>query len=167
MTESDADELMQHCKYLWNSELWRVVVNVQHRFEDGYEPSDMDSLRLDFRRPSHDPIERKRHRQVGSLWIETSNCGLRLEQADKIVVGCGDPAEKVLSQFKQLVGRTLARIDIAPPGGDTSFIFTDGAALRCFTATGHCGTVWRISSDNGDELHLGPGARWSYRVGLR
>jgi hypothetical protein len=105
-----------------------VAVNVQHRFEDGYEPSDMGSLRWGFRQPLPDPIGRKKHRQLGSLWIETGHCGLRLEQADKIVVACGDPTEKVLAQFRRLVGRTLARIDIAPPGGDTSFILADGAA---------------------------------------
>jgi hypothetical protein len=167
MTQSDADGLQQFSKFLWNSEVWRAAVNVQHRFEDGYEPSDMDSLRLDFQQLLPNPAGKVRHRQMGSLWIDVNTCGLRLERAGEIIAGCGDSSEKALAQFKQLVGKTLARIDITPPGGDTNFVLEDGLWLRCFPATGHCGETWRISAAEGDELLLGPGARWSYQSGLR
>ena len=59
MTQSDADGLQQFSKVLWNSEVWRVTVNVQHRFEDGYEPSDIDSLRLDFRQLLANPTSKQ------------------------------------------------------------------------------------------------------------
>ena len=64
MTQSDADGLQQFSKFLWNSEVWRAAVNVQHRFEDGYEPSDMDSLRLDFQQLLPNPAGKVRHRQI-------------------------------------------------------------------------------------------------------
>ena len=167
MTQSDADELQQFSKVLWNSEVWRVTVNVQHRFEDGYEPSDMDSLRLDFRQSLPDTTSKRKHRQTGSLSIDVSACGLRLERADEIVVACGDSSEKVLAQLKQLVGKTLLHIEISPPGGDTDFVLEDGLFLRCFPASSHNGEAWRVSSAEDDELLLGPGARFSYRSGLR
>lgn len=167
MTQSDADGLQQFSKFLWDSEIWRLTVDVQHRFEDGYEPSDMDSLRLDFRQLLPNPTSKTKHRQMGSLLIDVNTCGLRLERAGEVIAACGDSSEKVLAQFKQLVGKTLAHLNVAPPGGDTSFVFDDGLVLRCFPATGRCGESWRISSAEDDELLLGPGARWSYRSGVR
>lgn len=167
MTQSDADALQQCSRFLWNSELWRVAMNVQHRFEDGYEPSDLDSVRFEFRQSLAHPTSRMKHRQTGSLWIDVNACGLRLERAGEIIAACGDSSEKVLAQFKPLVGKTLLRIDISSPGGDTDFVFNDGLLLRCFPATGHCGESWRISSAEADGLLLGPGAQWSYRSGLR
>jgi hypothetical protein len=167
MTQSDADALQQFSKFCWNSEIWRVTMNVQHRFEEGYEPSDMDSLRLDFRQLLPNPTSRIQHRQIGSLGIDVNICGLRLERAGEITAACCDSSEKVLAHFKQLVGRTLVRVDVTPPGGDTNFVLDDGMLLHCFPANGHCGESWRISSAEDDELLLGPGARWSYRSGLR
>jgi hypothetical protein len=167
MTQSDADGLQQFSKVLWNSEVWRVTVNVQHRLEDGYEPSDIDSLRLDFRQLLANPTSKTKHRQTGSLSIDVNTCGLRLERVGEIVAACGDSSEKVLAQFKGLVGKTLIRVDISPPGGDTDFVLEDGLSLRCFPATSHNGETWRVSSAEDDELLLGPGARFSYRSGLR
>jgi hypothetical protein len=155
MTQTEADALQEFSKLLWDSEVWRVVVNVQHRFEDGYEPSDMDSLRLDFRKLLPNPTSRlKQHRQTGSLWIDVNACGLRLERPGEVVAACGDSTDRVLAQFKQLVGKTLARIDITPPGGDTKFLLDDGLLLRCFPATSQCDS-WGISSAEDAGLIIG------------
>jgi hypothetical protein len=99
--------------------------------------------------------------------IDVNTCGLRLERAGEIVAACGDSSEKVRAQFRQLVGKTLGRVEITPPAGDTNFVLDDGLLLRCFPAAGCCGESWRISSTDDDELLLGPGARWSYRSGPR
>src|ERR1700693_1177011 len=96
MTQSDADALQQFSKLVWNSEIWRVTMNIQHRFEPSYEPSDMDSVRLDFRKPPPNPTTRTKHRHIGSLWIDVNSCGLRLERAGEIIAACGDSSEKVL-----------------------------------------------------------------------
>jgi hypothetical protein len=150
VTKNDADVLQESSKFLWNSEIERVVVNVQHRFEDGYEPSDLDSLRVEFRQLLSTSERRKKYRQVGSLWIDTCTCGLRLELAGQIAVACGDSTENLLAQFKQLVGKTLVRINVTSPGGDADFVLEDGMVLRCFPATGHTGDSWRLSTP--DEL---------------
>jgi hypothetical protein len=157
----------QFCKFLWNSEIWRVAVNMQHRFEHGYEPSDMDSIRLDFRNLLANPAKKTKHHPIGSLEIDTNTCGLRLEQSGEIVAACGDSSKKVLTQFKQLVGRKLLRVDIAPPSGETDFVSEDGLVLRCFPATSKAGDIWRISSSENDELVMGPGGRWSYTSEVR
>jgi hypothetical protein len=166
MRQRDTDELQQFSKLIWDSEIWRVNVNIQHRFEKGYSPSDLDSLQLDFRQLLPVPGKVSKHRQVGSLWIDATNCGLRLERQDELVVAW-DSSEKVVEQYSKLVGNTLLRIEITPPGGDTAFILENGMTLRCFPATGHEGKIWRITSPDNDELLLGPGARWSYRSALR
>jgi hypothetical protein len=145
MTQSDASALQDSSKLLWNSEVERVVVSVQHRFEDGYEPSDLDSLSLEFRQALPGPEGRKKHRQVGALRIDASRCGLRLELAGQIIAACGDSSEKVLAQFKGLVGKTLSRINISSPGGDADFVLEDGLVLRCFRATCDSGS-WHIST---------------------
>jgi hypothetical protein len=148
MTPSEAEVLQQSSQPFWDSQIWRVAVNIQHRYEKGYEPSDLDSLRLDLRRLRSNPANKTKYRQIGSLWIDVCNCGLRLEQAGKAVVCSGDSTEKVLAQFKGLVGRTIERVHIAPPGGDTDFVLEDGTVLRCFPATARGGLSWRISSDD-------------------
>lgn len=140
---------------------------MQHRFEDGYEPSDLDSVRLDFRCVLPKPTSKVAHRQIGSLQIDPNTSGLRLERSDKIIAACGDSSEKVVTEFRQLVGKTLLRIDVARPGGDTDFVLEDGLLLRCFPATSKTGEVWRISSAENDELVLGPGGYWSYTGGLK
>lgn len=167
MTRGDADALQQFSKLLWNCEIWRVAVNVEHRFEDGYEPSDMDSLRLDLRQLLSNPEGRIKHRNVGSIRFDASACGLRLDRAGEVIVACGDSSEKVLAQTKGLVGKMVVRVDIAPPAGDTDLVLGDGTVLRCFPATGYSGEIWRFLSSDNDELLLGSGARWSYRSGLR
>jgi hypothetical protein len=144
MIQSDADALQQLSRSFWNSEIWRIALNVQHRFEEGYEPSDMDSLRLDLRQLLPDS-SRTRHRQMGSVWIDVGSCGLRLEKADEVVVASGDSSEKVLARFKEIVGRTLVSIYITSRGGDTDFVLDGGVRLRCFPATCQCGNSWGIS----------------------
>ncbi len=144
MMQGDADALQQLSKLVWNSEIWRVVVNVQHRFEHGYEPSDMDSLRLDLRQLLANPEGRIKHRHVGSVWFDASVCGLRLERTGDVIVACGDSSGKVLTQFRGLVGKTLVRVDIVTLAGDADFVLEDGIVLRCFPATGHAGESWGI-----------------------
>jgi hypothetical protein len=146
VTQNDAHVLQESSKFLWNSKIARVVVNVQHRFEDGYEPSDLDSLHLEFRQLLSTPEGRKKYREVGSLWIDTCTCGLRLELAGQIAVACGDSTEKVLARFKQLVGKMLVRVNVTSPGGDTEFVFEDGMIFRCFSATSHARLSWRLST---------------------
>ncbi|HET9305925.1 MAG TPA: hypothetical protein VFO46_07860 [Candidatus Sulfotelmatobacter sp.] len=165
-TRSETSGLQQLCKFLLDSEIWRVIVNVQHRFENGYEPSDLDSIRLDFRNLLPSPEGKGKHQPVASLRIDVNTCGLRLERSGEIVAACGDSSEKVLTQLKQIVGRRLLQVDIAPPSGDTSFVSEDGFVLRCFPAISSGGDVWSISSTQGDELVLGHGGRWSYKSGL-
>jgi hypothetical protein len=161
------DRLQQLSSFLWNSKVWRASIDVQHRFEDGYEPSDLDSVRLDFRLELPKPTGKVGHQQTGSLQIDPSTSGLRLERANKIIAACGDSSERVLTEFRQLVGKTLLRIDVARPGGDTDFVLEDGLLLRCFPATTKTGEAWRISSVENDELVLGPGGQWSYAGGLK
>lgn len=132
MTSSEAAALQQSSLPFWNSQIWRVAVSVQHRYEKGYEQSDLDSLRFDLRRPHSDPTSGTKCRHIGSLWIDVCNCGLRLEQAETVIVCSADSAEKVLAEFKGLVGKTIERVCIASPGGDTDFVLEDGAVLRCF-----------------------------------
>ena len=148
MTQNDVDSLRENSKLFWDCEVWRVVVNIQHRFEDGYEPSDMDSLRLDFRQQLPNPTGRMRNRQFGALWIDVNICGLRLERGGEILIACHDSSEKVLERLKELVGKALVRVEIAAPGGDTDFVLEDGLVLRCFPAT-QDGGAWRISSAEG------------------
>ena len=152
------DRLQQLSGFLWNSKVWRAAVDVQHRFEDGYEPSDLDSVRLDFRCVLPKPTSKVGHRQIGSLQIDPNTSGLRLERSDKIIAACGDSSEKVLTEFRQLVGKTLLRIDVARPGGDTDFVLEDGLLLRCFPATSKTGEVWRICSAENGRIGAGIGA---------
>lgn len=144
MTRSDADAQQQSSQLLWNSEIWRVVVNVQHRLEDGYEPSDMDSLRLDCCQLLSKPEGRIKYRPTGSLWINVNNCGLRLEKLGEVVAACGDSSDKVLEQFKQLVGKMLIRIDVMPPGGDANFVLENDLCLRCFPANSRGAESWGV-----------------------
>jgi hypothetical protein len=154
--QGDVDALRQLSRLVWNSEIWRVVVNIQHRFEQGYEPSDMDFLRLDLRQPLSNPESRIKHRHVGSLWFDTSACGLRLERTGEVVVACGDSSEKVLTQFRGLIGETLARVDVVTPARDADFVLGDGSVLRCFPARSHFGESWGIFSAENDGSPLGP-----------
>jgi hypothetical protein len=166
MRQRDTEELQQISRLLWNSEIWRVNVNIHHGFEKGYSPSYLDSLQLDFRQPLAAPGKVVKHRPVGSLWIDANYCGLRLERGKELVVAW-DSTEKVLDEYSKLIGNTLVRVEITPPAGDSAFILENGMTLRCFAAVGHEGTLWRITSADNDELLLGPGARWSYRTALR
>ncbi len=152
---------------LSNSETWRVSVDVQHRFEDGYEPSDMDSMGLEFRRRRADRLSKVEYEHIGSMQVDVNTSGLRLERSGEIIVASGDSSEKVLSHFKQLVGKSLLNIEVATLGGDTSFIFEDELLLRCFPATSKVGDVWRIFSRQLGELIMGPGGRWSYAASPR
>lgn len=167
MKQTDVEELQRFSKFIWDSEIWRVNVNIQHRFEKGYSPSDLDSLQLDLRQLLPVPGKILKHRQVGSVWIDATRCELRIDQKDEILVSSMDSREKVLAQYSQLVGKTLVHVEIAPPAGDTSFILGNGMSLRCFPVSCRNGDIWCMTSADYDELRLGPGSRWSYRSSFR
>ncbi|MGB8065288.1 MAG: hypothetical protein WCF26_25625 [Candidatus Sulfotelmatobacter sp.] len=166
-THAGAEAPQQFYNFLRNSEIWRVAVNVQHRFEAGYEPSDIDSLRIDFRSPVLEATDKASHQPLGSLQVDFNSCGLRLERTGESIAAGGDSSQNVLTQLKQLIGKKLLLIDITPPAGDTDFVFEDGLTLRCFPATSRCADIWSIFSAQGDELMLGPAGRWSYKGTLR
>jgi hypothetical protein len=166
MTQRDAETLQEFSKVLWGASIWRVRLNIQHRFEEGYSPEDLDELCLDFHEPLLVPEKIRTHRRVGSLWMGT-NSGARLEQGGKTLVGCGDSAAKVLDQFPKMVGSRLLTVEVRPPAGDTVFIFENDLALNCFPASSREGSSWVICTEDGGELKLGPGARVTYETGLR
>lgn len=140
---------------------------MQHRFEDGYAPSDLDNLTLEFRRRSQTASVKKEYQHVGSLQVDANTSGLRLERSAEIIAASGDSSEKVLAHFRSLVGKTLLEIGVTS-GGDTRFGFDDGLLPRCFAATTKVGDIWRISSeDSGDNVVMGPGGRWSYSGTVR
>jgi len=74
-----------------NCQVWRVRLNVQHRFErasedDLYSPENLDELCLDFNKPLRVPVGVRKHYRVGSLWVNISNCGLRLQHKRNVLV---------------------------------------------------------------------------------
>jgi hypothetical protein len=126
----------------------------------------LEELCLDFHEPLLIPEKIRKHRRVGSLWIG-GNCQPRLEQGGKILVGSSDSVAKVLDQFPKLVGSRLLKAVVQPPGGDTAFLFENDLTLNCFPARSKEGDSWVISTEGGDQLKLGPGARVTYETGLR
>jgi hypothetical protein len=144
MTAQRAATLQQSSRILWNTYVWQVRLNIQHRFEKGYSPQDLDGLRLDFHEPVSIPEDRWTHRNIGSLWINVCNCGVRLEQRGKTIVASSDSVPKVLDQLSKMVGRQLIGIEVLPPGGDARFLFDDGLALNCFPAKSQEAETWAI-----------------------
>ncbi len=146
MTQRDAEAAQELSRVLWGATIWRVRLNIQHRFEEGYSPEDLDELCLDFHEPLPVPEKIRTHRRVGSLWIN-ANCAARVEQGGKILVGSADSVAKVLDQFPKLVGRRLLRVEVQPPGGDTQFIFENDLVLNCFPARSREHNSWIISAE--------------------
>lgn len=134
MTRSDTDTLQELSKVIWGAHVWRVRVNIQHRFEEGYSPQDLDELCFDFRSPLHAHGHAGKFSRVGSLWISANTSGARLQRAGKNLVSGSDPVAKVLEQFSKMVGSRLLSIEVQPPAGDTSFLFEGDIVLSCFPA---------------------------------
>jgi hypothetical protein len=167
MKREDSEILEELSKVLWGAHIWRVRLNIQHSFEEGYSPEDLDELCLDFREPLPVPEKIRKHRRVGSLWINACNSGARLEHGGKILVASSDSVAKVLDQFSKMVGIRLLKIEVRPPGGDTMFIFEENLILNCFPATSSEGISWVICTEDDNQLKLGPGTRVTYETGLR
>jgi len=166
MTERDAETLQEFSKVLWGAQICRVRLNIKYHFEEGYSRKDLDELCLDFHQPLPVPERIRKHRKVGSLWI-SSDSGPRLEQGGKILVGSSDSVAKLLDQFPKMVGRRLVKVEVRPPGGDTAFVFENDLTLNCFPARSQEGDSWVISTEDGNQLRLGQGARVTYETGLR
>jgi hypothetical protein len=166
MTQRDAETLQEFSRVLWGATVWRVKLTAEYNFEKGYSFPSMDALSLDFREPLavHEKIGK--HDGVGSLWIGGS-AGTRLEQDGKALVGSSDSVAKGLDQFSKLVGSRLLKTVVSPPGGETMFIFDSDLILNCFPAKSWEDNSWLISTADGNLLALGPGARVTYKTGLR
>jgi hypothetical protein len=156
MTHHDTETLQEFSKSLWGAHTWQVRLNIQHRFEEGYSPEDLDELCLDFNEPLPVPEKTRKHRKVGSLWINARTSGARLEQGGKTLVCCGDSVAKVLDQFSKMVGSRLLKAEVRPPGVDTTFIFQNDLTLNCFPARSQEDYSWTIYAADGNQLKLGP-----------
>lgn len=149
-------------KVLWGSLIWRVRLNVQHRFErassdDLYSPEDLDEICLDFHKPLAIPEGVRKHRRVGSLWLKVANCGLRLAVEKKVLVRSGDSTATILAQFPHMLDLRLVEVQIDDPGGDTRFVFDKGHTLTCFPANTTGGTSWVVVTEEGEEFQFAPG----------
>jgi hypothetical protein len=70
MTQQDAQYLRDLTGILWNSQAWRLRVNIEHRFEKGaspelYSPEDLNELCLDFHKPLPAPERVQRYQWSG------------------------------------------------------------------------------------------------------
>src|ERR1700677_3648695 len=99
MTQQDTEKLQEFSKILWGAYVWQVRLNIQHRFEEGYSPKDLDEFCLDFHEPLPVPVKRRTHRKVGSLWINVRNSGARIERMGETLVASSDSVPKVLDHF--------------------------------------------------------------------
>jgi hypothetical protein len=126
-------------------------MNIQHRFEEGYSPEDLDELCLDFREPL--PVSEKvqKHRRVGSLLIDVGTSGARLERGGRTLVNSSDSVAKVLEEFPKMVGSRLVRVEVRPPGGDTEFHFQNDLILNCFHARSRGNNPWTVVTEDGDS----------------
>lgn len=149
----EGDGLKQFSKFLNQSKTWRVAVNVQHRFEPGYEPSDLNSVQVEFRQPAHVSAAESGPSIIGKLQTDSSTSEARLERSGEIVVACGDSGEKVLVHFRELVGRTLLRVEVAPLSGSP---FPTFAALSLPNALCPMCSNVLFPSKSLPHKHLGP-----------
>ncbi len=149
-------------KVLWNAIVRRVRLNIQHRFErasqeDLYSPEDLDEICLDFYEPLPTPAGARKHRRVGSLWVNVGNCGVRLVDEQKTVVRSGDSTATILNRFPIMLDHRLIEVRIDYPGGDTRFVFDNGVTLTCFPANTTGGASWVVVTEGGDEFQFQPG----------
>jgi hypothetical protein len=171
MTDRDAESLRDLTRPLWSSQLWRVRVNIEHRFEgispELYAPEDLDELCLDFYRPLSVPEKARKYQRVGSVWIIVRNCGLRMQHRDQVLVNSGDSTSRILAVLPTMIGSHLIEVTVDHPGGDSRFVFENERTLMCFPANSRKGVNWVIGTEAGDEVKLGPGMRISYDTALR
>ena len=144
---------------LWGSSLWRVRLNIQHSFEEGYSSEGKDTLFLDFR-------DLKKGNRVATLWVSGS-LGARVEHLGRILAADLDSAARCMEQFPKLVNKQLSKIDVTAPAGDTKFVFADDLVLNCFTTNSSDYDCWGIDWEDGTRLKLGPGPRLWYETALR
>jgi hypothetical protein len=162
MTRADTTAALDASRVLWDALIWRVRLNIQHRFErtlsdDLYSPEDLDEICLDFQKPLAVPEGVRKDRRVGSLWVNVANCGLRLTNERKVLVRSGDSTSTILKQFPQMIDLRLMEAQIDCPGGDTRFVFDRGRTLTCFPANTTGGVSWVVVTEEGDEFRFGPG----------
>lgn len=146
-----------------NCQVWRVRLNVQHRFErasedDLYSPENLDELCLDFNKPLRVPVGVRKHYRVGSLWVNISNCGLRLQHKRNVLVRSGDSPKHILAVFPRMLDLRLVSVQIDTPGGDTRFEFDEQHTLFCFPANSTGGASWIVVTEGGNEFRFRPGA---------
>ena len=161
MTQAAAAAL-NASRVLCDALIWRVRLNIQHRFErasadDLYSPEDLQEICLDFHKPLDIPEGVRKHQRVGSLWVNLGNCGLRLAVEGKDLVRSGDSTATILAQFPQMLDLRLTEVQIEHPGGDTRFVFDKGHTLTCFPANTTGGTSWVVVSEDGDEFQFALG----------
>ena len=159
MRPSDVETALDRSRVLWDSEIWRVWLNIQHRFERAssdelYAPEDLDEICLDFHKPLAVPERIRKHRRVGSLWIKVDLCGVRLLRGDRVIVRSGDSTAALLSHFSQMLDFRLVEVEIDHPGGDTRFKFADDRTLECFPAVSTGGATWVVVTEEGDEFRF-------------
>jgi len=172
MTQQDAGYLRDLTRALWNSQIWRVRLNIEHRFEQGvspelYSPQDLDELCLDFHKLLPVPEKVRKYQRVGSVWIIVRNCGVRVQHGSQVLVNSEDSTSKILAVLPTMIGNRLVEVTVDYPGGDTRFVFEDGRTVTCFPANSQEGVNWVINTEAGDEIKLGPGARITYDTALR
>jgi hypothetical protein len=173
MTNEDCDFIANLTQVLWGATVWRVRLNLQHSFEKGahpdelYSPDDLDELCLDFATPLIVPEKIRKTKRVGSLWINTAQCGLRVQQHGKVLMNSGDSTARVRAVLPTMIGCPLVKAHVTNPGGDTRFVFENERVLTCFPASSRLGVNWVINTETGDEFKLGPGIRISYKTSLR
>ena len=172
MTRQDAQYLRDLTRVLWNSQVWRVKVNIEHSFEEGvssdlYSPQYLDVLCLDFRKPLLVEEKARKFQRVGSIRVNVSNCGVRVQHGDKILVNSKDSTSHILAVLPTMIGSRLVEITVDHPGGDTRLVFEDGRTVTCFPASSREGVNWAMNTEVGDEVKLGPGARITFNTALR
>jgi hypothetical protein len=154
MTLGDAETLQESSKVLWGACIRRVRLNIQYGFGKFYSPEDLDELFFDFREPLPVPERIRKHRRIGSLSMGT-DCGARLEQGGRILVGSSDSVAKIMDHFPKMVGIRLLTVEVRPPGGDTRFIFENDLILNCFPARSfparsRDGSAWGVCTGEGN-----------------
>ena len=117
----------------------------------------MDEICFDFHKPLALPEGVRKHRRVGSLWLNVANCGVRLAVEGKVLVRSGDSTATILAQFPHMLDLRLIEVQIDHPGGDTRFVFDKGHTLTCFPANTTGGTSWVVVTEEGDEFQFAPG----------
>lgn len=149
MTSQEAEKLQGASRVLWGAEVWQVHVIVRHTIigrtvEDRFSSQGVEGISLDFQRPLPVPAGRRKYDRFGSLKIDAEYCGLRLQEARKVLAGNFDAAERLLALTPELIGSRLLEVQVDAPGGDTRFVFENGRMLVCFPTSAQHSTGWEI-----------------------